>query len=124
MKAKCANCKTINEFPEDVTSFACGKCGTCQTIASKEGGWGDNACGCILPEGFEWAMPAGKIGGKFIPADGGKPMTKNQYIAAYHIDPEVCLKEMRDLGKDGAEGFKNLSTLGKPSKSNWYNGGR
>ncbi|MCX8207696.1 MAG: hypothetical protein N3G75_07690 [Methanothrix sp.] len=62
-------------------------------------GTSDEELGCIAPTGFEWQLPAGKIGNpvlgfKYITAQGTQ-MTREEYLATFKIDPEVALQYMR-----------------------------
>ncbi len=54
---------------------------------------------CVLPAGFEWALPAGKItpvvGDPIYITGNGEQMSRDDYILKYNIDPEIAYQLMR-----------------------------
>jgi len=54
---------------------------------------------CLLPTGFEWVLPAGRIttvlGDQIYISGKGEHLTRNDYIMKYKIDPEIAYKFMR-----------------------------
>ena len=79
--------------------FICRNCGVVNQ-ASKEalaanGDW----LQCILPTGFEWILPAGKISpivGEPIYISGhGEHLSYEEYLNKYGIDPEIAYNLMR-----------------------------
>ncbi len=54
---------------------------------------------CVLPTGFEWSLPSGKmemITGTVYYIDAiGNRMTKEAYMNKYSVDPEIAYKNMR-----------------------------
>jgi hypothetical protein len=119
--AKCAKCGQIRTFEKLPKKFCCSGCGILNTPQPETAGTADQACGCILPESFEWIMPSGKVtpaGGEalYTTADDGTQLTRKEWIETFGYDPEIVLKSMRTLGENGAEGYTNLSTLGKKKR--------
>jgi len=111
---KCQGCGRKVEIPEDLPEFFCQVCGACNIVPDGNGTF-ENPLDCIPPKRFEWKLPAGKT----VSASGetiyitaqGSHVTKQQFKDMYKCDPELVLKNMRRLGIDGIEGYKNLSTL-------------
>ncbi|MCJ7445577.1 MAG: hypothetical protein MUO26_13835 [Methanotrichaceae archaeon] len=63
---------------------------------------------CVLPTGFEWILPAGRIttvlGDKIYISGRGEHLTRNDYIMKYKIDPEIAYKFMRSrVGRFAAQ---------------------
>jgi hypothetical protein len=116
---KCANsrCGEVTELPRIPKKFICPKCGVLNTPQTEGFEFGDEACGCLLPTGFEWKLPAGRIqsplGDMYITADDGTVLTRLEWIEIYGYDPKIALDTMRKLGAEGVPGYVNLSTLGK-----------
>jgi len=79
----------------------CPQCGTVSEIKEEQSSedWLD----CVLPNGFEWTLPAGKIemitGTVFYIDAFGNKMTKEAYMNKYNVDPEVAYKNMRERSK-------------------------
>jgi hypothetical protein len=122
MKAKCANsrCGTITEIPDNAKKFLCSNCGCVNTPQSENSESGEEACGCILPTGFEWQLPVGRFntpnGTLYATADDGTLLTRTEWIEAFGSDPEILKAWMETMGRDGKEGFINVSTLGRRKK--------
>lgn len=119
-KAKCAKCGSIRIFDKLPRKFICSDCGILNTPQPEKAGSGDQACECLLPESFEYLLPAGKIGDirgskydKFTTADDATPISRTDWIDIYGYDPEVVWQAMRKQGENGVDGYLNLSTLGK-----------
>jgi len=114
---KCAGCGEITTLPAMPKKFLCSHCGAPNTPVSKDYGSSEQACGCLLPTGFEWKLPAGCIGDAdnpmYVSPDDGIPLTRIEWIEIYGYDPKVKLAEMRRRGKEGVPVFMNLSTMGK-----------
>ena len=63
---------------------------------------------CLLPDGFEWILPAGKIapviGNPIYVSSRGEHLTRKDYIIKYNIDPEIAYEFMRSkIGKFAAQ---------------------
>lgn len=115
VKLKCANCGEVTELPKMPKKFVCKECGVVNTPQPETAGTGDQACGCLLPTGFEWRLPVGVFetpeGELFATADDGEKLTRQEWIETFGADP-VKLKEwMKKMGVEGKPGFTNLSTL-------------
>ncbi|MDH7596875.1 MAG: zinc ribbon domain-containing protein [Methanothrix sp.] len=98
MRLKCHNCGTAVEYEVPPKEFVCAVCGAVNVVPVYTGA-SDEELGCISPTGFEWQMPAGRIGNpvlgyKYVTAQGTQ-MTREEYLAAFKIDPEVALSYMR-----------------------------
>ncbi len=117
VQLKCAGCGEITDLPAMPRKFICKYCGAPNTPVPETYGTSDQACGCILPTGFEWKLPAGCIGTEespmYISPDDAVPLTRIEWIEIYGYDPKAKLAEMRRRGKDDVPGFVNLSTLAK-----------
>lgn len=123
MNAKCAKCGYINNVPDDAKKFCCSSCGVLNTPQPDTAGTGDQACGCLLPERHEFFLPSGKITDprgalydQFLTADDGTSISREKWIRDFGYDPEIIWQNMRKQGKEGVEGYVNLSTLGKRRK--------
>ncbi len=119
VKLKCANsrCGHITELPAMPKKFVCSECGVLNTPQPATSGSGDEACGCLLPEGFEWLLPAGEFEGpkgpEFATADDGTRLTLDQWIEDFGSDPRKLRAWMTKMGIEGRPGYANLSTLGR-----------
>lgn len=96
-KLKCHNCGNVTET-EATVEFVCGVCGAVNVIPQIPEA-SDEPLGCLAPTGFEWKMPAGKIGNeilgyKYVTAQGSH-LTRDEYIKSFGVDPEIALKYMR-----------------------------
>jgi phage FluMu protein Com len=116
---KCAGCG--KEWSQDhVPSkiFICPRCGAVNNVEWETAGTGEQACGCLLPTGFEWKLPAGEFqtpfGLEYTTANGDR-MTRLEWIEDFGCDPKVLWENMKKYGKEGIPGFVNLSTLGRKS---------
>jgi len=114
---KCAGCGAITTLPAMPKKFLCRSCGAPNTPVPADFGTSDQACGCVLPTGFEWKLPAGVIGEgenlMYITPDNSETLTRVEWIEVYGYDPKAKLEEMRRRGKEGVPGHVNLSTLGR-----------
>lgn len=116
--AKCAKCGFINEVPDKAKKFCCSECGILNTPQPETAGTGEEACGCLLPEKFEWKLPSGQINSAtgetlYTTADDATPLSRAEWVACFGYDPVIVLENMRKRGKEGVEGCVNTSTLGK-----------
>lgn len=98
MNLKCHNCGNVVEVSlETPKEFVCTNCGAVNVIPRAE--TYDAPLDCLAPTGFEWKLPAGKIGNpiigyQYVTAQGSY-MTREEYIATFKIDPEIALEYMR-----------------------------
>ncbi len=83
--------------------FICNNCGavnmaeiTAQDLSDPSD---DDWLPCVLPTGFEWSLPAGKItpvvGDPIYISGNGEQMSRDDYILKYNIDPEIAYQLMR-----------------------------
>jgi phage FluMu protein Com len=114
---KCAGCG--KEWQQDTVPskiFICPRCGSVNEVTWKNAGTADQACGCLLPTGFEWKLPAGEFqtpfGLEYTTAEG-KRMTRIEWIHDFGCDPKILRANMKKFGKEGMPGYANLSTLGR-----------
>jgi len=60
---------------------------------------GEDWLECLLPQGFEWALPAGKltpvVGAPIYVSASGDHLSREAYLAWYNIDPEIAYRNMR-----------------------------
>jgi hypothetical protein len=81
-KIICKNCGAINEVSDHALS-----------------GDDEDWLPCILPEGFEWILPAGKItpiiGDPIYISGFGEHLSSQAYLDKYGIDPEIAYRLMR-----------------------------
>lgn len=115
MKYKCHGCGEEKESDKIVKEFCCINCGAVNVVILNPEGY-ENACDCIAPKGFEWSMPSGELEGpkgKIFVSAQGTTMTKEEWINAYGVDPEITRAWMKRMGIEGREGFANLSNLKK-----------
>lgn len=74
----------------------CPQCGTVSDVKElTETGW----LPCVLPTGFEWTLPSGKITpvvGKPIYIDAeGTQMSYEEFLKKYNVDPDIAYTKMR-----------------------------
>ncbi|MCX8207422.1 MAG: hypothetical protein N3G75_06280 [Methanothrix sp.] len=98
MLLKCHNCGSEADFKIMPKEFVCSVCGAVNVVPQISEA-ADEPLSCLAPTGFEWQLPAGKIGNpvfgfKYITAQGTQ-MTREEYLATFKIDPEVALQFMR-----------------------------
>ena len=118
--AKCAKCGAEQPFAKLPKKFCCPECGILNTPVPDTYGTGDQACGCLLPESFEWKLPSGKISSSagevfYTTADDATKLTRVEWIDTFGYDPEVVLRVMRNTGKTGEHSKFNTSILSKKS---------
>jgi len=81
-KIICKNCGVINEISDGA-------------MAEDDDDW----LPCIIPEGFEWNLPAGKItpiiGAPIYISGFGEQLYYQAYLDKYGIDPEIAYQLMR-----------------------------
>jgi hypothetical protein len=81
-KIICKNCGVVNEVSD-------------QALAEDDDDW----LPCIIPEGFEWTLPAGKItpiiGDPIYISGFGEHLYYQAYLDKYGIDPEIAYSLMR-----------------------------
>ncbi len=83
--------------------FICKNCGAVNVAKITEEDLKDPGAAdwlnCVLPSGFEWALPAGKItpivGDPIYISAGGEQLSREDYLMKYNIDPEVAYQLMR-----------------------------
>ena len=83
--------------------FICNNCGAVNTaeITSQDlsDPNDDDWLPCVLPTGFEWTLPAGKItpvvGDPIYISASGEQLSRDDYILKYNIDPEIAYQLMR-----------------------------
>lgn len=83
----------------NIKKIICPECGVVVEIDLDEVDPEEEWLPCLLPEGFEWRLPAGKIEpvvGEVLYVDAiGKQYTRTQYIERYNIDPQIAFERMR-----------------------------
>jgi len=79
---------------------------------------------CILPNGFEWVLPAGKItpvvGDPIYISGKGEYLTRKDYIMKYKVDPEIAYEFMRSkIGRFAAQIMAHAQPgeFGTPSRT-------
>ncbi len=94
----CHNCG--HEVDVDVLpkEFVCSTCGAVNVVEIRDPTSGE-AAGCIPPTSFEWKLPAGvmrdAMGKAIYVTAQGSHMTREEYMAAFGLDPDVALENMR-----------------------------
>lgn len=97
--------------------FVCKNCGVVNVassgaLANDDDDWLD----CVLPEGFEWILPAGKITpivGEPIYISGlGEHLSRSAYLKKYNIDPEIAYNMMRGNRRYRSASY-NYSSVGQ-----------
>jgi len=118
LKLKCHGCGEEKETELRPKEFVCKNCGAVNVVEYSDRSSEDSA-GCIPPTGFEWTLPAGILEGpmgKIYVTAQGSHMSKEEYIDAFGLDPEITRDWMKKMGTEGKPGFFNTSTLGKRKK--------
>jgi hypothetical protein len=81
------------------TKCICQQCGCVNIVEITDKENPENWLPCLLPEGFEWTLPSGKITpvvGEPIYKDAmGANFSRKDYLAKYNIDPEIAYTKMR-----------------------------
>ena len=92
-------------MPAPVNKIVCACCGAVQIVELPEKVESENWLPCVLPTGFEWNLPSGKITpvvGEPIYKDAmGADFSHKEYMTKYNIDPEIAYTKMR--GKNPKE---------------------
>ena len=77
----------------------CRNCGVVNEVSDGALADDDDWLPCILPEGFEWVLPAGKItpiiGDPIYISGFGEQLSYEAYLEKYGIDPEIAYRLMR-----------------------------
>jgi hypothetical protein len=114
---KCAGCEKINTLPKGIKKFICTRCGAPNTPLPENFGTGSSAGGCVLPTGFEFRLPAGKVGTEpyiyYVTPDSSELLDRGEWVKTYGYDPKAKLEDMRLRGEQGVPGYLNTSTLAK-----------
>ena len=112
-KFTCHGCGRTLDTDKRPKEWCCSLCGAINVVNYVEEG-GVTAASCIPPKGFEWKEPAGVLegpSGKIYVSAQGTHMTKEEWMEAWGVDPEINLRWMRNMGKKGRKGYANMSTL-------------
>jgi len=91
-----------------VNKCICQNCGCVNIVEFVDKHDPENWLNCVLPTGFEWALPAGKIspvvGSPIYVSAFGEHLSYDAYLAKYQIDPEIAYTRTRaQLGKNKKE---------------------
>jgi hypothetical protein len=82
-----------------VNKVICACCGSVNEIQSLEVPNTENWLPCLLPTGFEWNLPSGKItpvvGEPIYKDANGASFSYKEYLEKYNIDPEIAYTKMR-----------------------------
>lgn len=77
----------------------CKNCGSVNMVTSSGVKTDDNWLPCVLPTGFEWNLPSGKIcpvvGDPIYLDAGGNRFSYVDYLSKFSIDPEIAYIRMR-----------------------------
>ena len=77
----------------------CKNCGVVNEISDGALDESDEWLECILPEGFEWILPAGKItpviGDPLYISALGEHLSYHAYLDKYDLDPEIAYQLIR-----------------------------
>ena len=77
----------------------CKNCGAVNEVSDQALAEDDDWLPCIIPEGFEWILPAGKItpiiGDPIYISGFGEQLSYQAYLDKYGIDPEIAYRLMR-----------------------------
>ena len=83
----------------DTKKIICKNCGVVNEVSDQSLAEDDDWLPCILPEGFEWNLPAGKItpiiGNPIYISGFGEQLSYQAYLDKYGIDPEIAYRLMR-----------------------------
>jgi hypothetical protein len=79
--------------------FICKNCGVVNQASKEVVGSDGDWLQCVLPQGFEWILPAGKItpilGDPIYISALGEHLSRDAYLKKYNIDPEIAYNLMR-----------------------------
>lgn len=77
----------------------CKNCGVVNQVSDRSLEDDEEWLDCLLPEGFEWILPAGKItpiiGDPIYISGLGEHLSYDAYLNKYGIDPEIAYSLMR-----------------------------
>lgn len=107
---RCHGCGREAKTDNPPKEFVCKVCGAVNVVL-QIAETSSEACGCLPPTGFEWTLPAGMKegpGGRIYITAQGTEMTKQEYIDAFGLDPDIAREWMRKMGRDGKKGFVKL----------------
>jgi hypothetical protein len=107
---RCHGCGREAKAEKLPKEFICKVCGAVNVVPQNAESAID-AAGCLPPKSFEWTLPAGfKEGpaGKIFVTAQGSEMTKQEYIEAFGIDPEIALIWMKKMRSEGKSGFTKI----------------
>jgi hypothetical protein len=99
--------------------FICRNCGVVNHASKANLEDDDDWLECVLPQGFEWTLPAGKItpiiGDPIYISGFGEHLSYDAYLNKYGIDPEIAYRLMR--GIPGARSASRIFAGPSPIKS-------
>ena len=99
--------------------FICRNCGVVNQTSKANLEDDDDWLECVLPQGFEWTLPAGKItpiiGDPIYISGFGEHLSYDAYLKTYGIDPEIAYHLMR--GNAGARSASRIFSGPSPIKS-------
>lgn len=79
--------------------FICRNCGVVNEASDEDLESNEDWLACVLPQGFEWILPAGKItpivGEPIYISGNGEHLSKKEYLKKYNINPEIAYNLMR-----------------------------
>ncbi|HWQ18557.1 MAG TPA: hypothetical protein VN455_02190 [Methanotrichaceae archaeon] len=111
VKLTCQNCgfEVDLETPPK-RKLVCGQCGAVNNIVWENAGSGDQACGCLLPTGWEWKEPDGfqdtPAGRMWVCPDDAQLLSRLDWITEYGSDPVKVWDWMQH--RPIPEGYKRL----------------
>jgi len=107
---RCHGCGREAKAEKLPKEFICKVCGAVNVVPQNAETFED-AAGCLPPASFEWTLPAGVKEGPgvkiYITAQGSE-MTKQEYIEAFGIDPDLARAWMQKMGRKGKSGFVKI----------------
>lgn len=93
--------------------FICRNCGVVNEASDEDLESNDDWLACVLPQGFEWILPAGKItpivGEPIYISGNGEHLSKKAYLKKYNIDPEIAYNLMRGRTRNRSASANNAT---------------
>lgn len=90
-------------MPVKINKCCCPNCGSVIELQNVHVNLDSQWLPCVLPTGFEWNLPSGKLTpavGPVIYVDAtGNHLSREEYLSKFNIDPEIAYQNMRGKNK-------------------------
>jgi len=108
--------------------FICKNCGVVNQASKEVVGSDGDWLQCVLPQGFEWILPAGKItpivGEPIYISALGEHLSRDAYLKKYNLDPEIAYNLMRGNSRRRNRSTNSASKAADNAKTNQKKGSK